>query len=94
VYIEQQRAGTYAWLYVSEFEVGKIYKWWFIKRDGSRVGLGSFKFPEVKPGEEWLRCPGHTAIDRSELIAIGATDENGVDVVTQKLPPAPKVVKT
>jgi hypothetical protein len=94
VYIEQQRAGTYAWLYVSEFEVGKIYKWWFIKRDGSRVGLGSFKFPEVKPGEEWLRCPGHTAFDRSELIAIGATDENGVDVVSQKLPPAPKVVKT
>jgi hypothetical protein len=94
VYIEQQRAGTYAWLYVSDFEVGKIYKWWFIKRDGSRVGLGSFKFPEVKPGEEWLRCPGHTAFDRSELIAIGATDESGVDVVTQKLPPAPKVVKT
>jgi hypothetical protein len=94
VYIEQQRAGTYAWLYVSEFEVGKIYKWWFIKKDGSRVGLGSFKFPGVKPGEEWLRCPGHTAFDRSELIAIGATDENGVDVVSQKLPPAPKVVKT
>jgi hypothetical protein len=94
VYIEQQRAGTYAWLYVSEFEVGKIYRWWFIKRDGSRVGLGSFKFPGVKPGEEWLRCPGHTALDRSELIAIGATDESGVDVVRQDLPKAPVVVKT
>jgi hypothetical protein len=94
VYIEQQRAGTYAWLYVTEFEVGKIYKWWFIKRDGSRVGLGSFKFPGAKPGEEWLRCPGHTALDRSELIAIGATDSDGVDVVRQDLPPAPKVVKT
>jgi hypothetical protein len=93
-YVERQSAGTYAWLYVSEFEVGKIYKWWFIKRDGSRVGLGSFKFPEIKPGEEWLRCPGHTAIDRSELIAIGATDESGVDVVRQELPPPPKVVKT
>ncbi len=94
VYIEQQDAGTYAWLYVSDFEVGKIYKWWFIKKDGSRVGLGSFRFPKATKGEEWLRCPGHTAIDRSELIAVGATDEQGVDVIRQDLPKAPTVVVT
>lgn len=94
VYIEQQNAGTYAWLYVNDFEVGKIYKWWFIKKDGSRVGLGSFRFPKIKPGEEWLRCPGHTAIDRSELVAVGATDEDGNDIIRQNLPKAPKVVKT
>lgn len=94
VYIEQQDAGTYAWLYVNDFQVGKIYKWWFITKDGTRVGLGSFRFPKIKPGEEWLRCPGHTAIDRSELIAVGATDEYGNDIIREYLPKVPKVTTT
>ncbi len=92
--IDQTPAGTYAYLYVRDFEVGKVYKWWFIKRDGSRVPLGSFRYPGQVKGEEWLRCPGHTSFDRSELIAIGATDDAGVDVVRQDLPPAPKIIAT
>ena len=92
--IDQTPAGTYAYLYVRDFEVGKVYKWWFVKRDGTKVPLGSFRYPGHVGGEEWLRCPGHTAFDRSELIAVGATDDNGVDVVRQELPPAPKIVAT
>lgn len=94
VAIDQTPAGTYAYLYVRDFEVGKVYKWWFIKRDGSRVPLGSFRYPGAVGGDEWLRCPGHTAFARSELVAIGATDEAGVDVVRQDLPPAPKIIAT
>ena len=92
--IDQTPAGTYAYLYVRDFEVGKVYKWWFVKRDGTRVPLGSFRYPGHVGGEEWLRCPGHTAFDRSELIAVGATDDAGVDIVRQDLPPAPKIVAT
>ena len=92
--IDQTPAGTYAYLYVRDFEVGRVYRWWFIKRDGSRIPLGSFRYPGEVKGEEWLRCPGHTAFARSELIAIGATDEAGIDVVRQDLPPAPKIVAT
>jgi hypothetical protein len=91
-YITQTPAGTYAYLYVRDFEVGKIYKWWFIKRDGTRVPLGSFRYPGAVNGDEWLQCPGHTAFDRSELIAIGATNADGLDVVKQDLPPAPPVL--
>ena len=92
--IDQTPAGTYAYLYVRDFEVGKVYKWWFVKRDGTKVPLGSFRYPGHVGGEEWLRCPGHTAFDRSELIAVGATDDAGVDIVRQELPPAPKIVAT
>ena len=92
--IDQTPAGTYAYLYVRDFEVGKVYKWWFIKRDGSRVPLGSFRYPGQVNGEEWLRCPGHTAFPRSELIAIGATNEAGIDVVRQDLPYVHQVVAT
>lgn len=92
--IDQTPAGTYAYLYVRDFEVGKVYKWWFVKRDGTKVPLGSFRYPGHVGGEEWLRCPGHTAFDRSELIAVGATDDAGVDIVRQDLPPAPKIVAT
>ncbi len=92
--IDQTPAGTYAYLYVRDFQVGKIYKWWFVKRDGTKVPLGSFRYPGQVEGEEWLRCPGHTSFDRSELIAIGATDEAGIDVVREDLPPAPKIVAT
>ncbi len=93
-FITQTPAGTYAYLYVRDFEVGTIYKWWFIKRDGSRVPLGSFRYPGAVNGNEWLQCPGHTAFDRSELIAIGATNADGMDVVRQDLPPAPPVLTT
>ena len=89
--IDQTAAGTYAYLYVRDFEVGKVYRWWFIKRDGSRVPLGSFRYPGAVDGDEWLRCPGHTAFNRSELIAIGATNEEGFDVVRQDLPAVPKL---
>lgn len=92
--IDQTPAGTYAYLYVRDFEVGKVYKWWFVKRDGTKVPLGSFRYPGRVGGEEWLRCPGHTAFDRSELIAVGATDDAGVDIVRQDLPPAPKIIAT
>ncbi len=92
--IDQTPAGTYAYLYVRDFEVGKVYKWWFVKRDGTKVPLGSFRYPGRVGGDEWLRCPGHTAFGRSELIAIGATDDAGVDIVRQDLPPAPKIVAT
>ena len=92
--IDQTPAGTYAYLYVRDFEIGKVYKWWFVKRDGTKVPLGSFRYPGRVGGEEWLRCPGHTAFARSELIAIGATDDAGVDIVRQDLPPAPKIVTT
>ena len=67
---------------------------WFVKRDGTKVPLGSFRYPGHVDGEEWLRCPGHTAIDRSELIAVGATDDAGIDILRQELPPAPKIVAT
>ncbi len=93
-YITQTPAGTYAYLYVRDFEVGQIYKWWFIKRDGTRVPLGSFRYPGAVNGDEWLQCPGHTAFDRSELIAIGATNADGLDVVKQDLPAAPPIVAT
>lgn len=92
--IDQTPAGTYAYLYVRDFEVGKVYKWWFVKRDGTKVPLGSFRYPGQVEGEEWLRCPGHTSLERSELIAIGATNEAGVDIVREDLPPAPKVIAT
>ena len=92
--IDQTPAGTYAYLYVRDFEIGKVYKWWFVKRDGTKVPLGSFRYPGRVGGEEWLRCPGHTAFARSELIAVGATDDAGVDIVRQDLPPAPKIVTT
>jgi Anti-sigma-K factor rskA len=92
--ITQTPAGTYAYLYVRDFEIGKVYKWWFIKRDGTRVPLGSFRYPGEVNGDEWLQCPGHTAFDRSELIAIGATNADGLDVVKQDLPPAPPIVAT
>ena len=92
--IDQTPAGTYAYLYVRDFEIGKVYRWWFIKRDGTRVPLGSFKYPGAVDGDEWLRCPGHTALERTELIAIGATNEAGFDVVRQDLPPAPKLIRT
>ena len=73
----------------SRFQVGKVYKWWFIKRDGSRVGLGSFRYPKKSTKDEFYLCPGHTAIDRNDLVAIGATDESGTDVVNQPLPKVP-----
>lgn len=92
--IDQTPSGTYAYLYVRDFEVGKVYRWWFIKRDGTRVPLGSFRYPGAVEGDEWLQCPGHTALPRTELIAIGATNEDGFDVVRQDLPAAPKIVAT
>ena len=92
--IDQTPAGTYAYLSVRDFEVGKVYRWWFIKRDGTRVPLGSFRYPGAVNGDEWLRCPGHTALARTELIAIGATNEDGFDIVRQDLPATPKIVAT
>ncbi len=92
--IDQTPAGTYAYLYVRDFEIGRVYRWWFIKRDGTRVPLGSFKYPGAVDGDEWLRCPGHTALERTELIAIGATNEEGFDVVRQDLPTVPKLIAT
>lgn len=94
VAIDQTPAGTYAYLYVRDFEVGKVYRWWFIRRDGTRVPLGSFRYPGAVDGDEWLQCPGHTALPRTELIAIGATNEDGFDVVRQDLPATPKLIAT
>lgn len=88
-WIDTTKAGTYAWLYTRGFEPGKVYRWWFEKADGSRVGLGSFRYPKAQD-EEWLICPGSTAVLRSELVYIGATDESGNEVLRQKLPPAPR----
>jgi hypothetical protein len=77
-------AGTYAALYTKGLSAGTTYKWWFEKKDGTRVGLGSFVFPAGQT--DWVVCPGGTSIERVELKAIGATDPNGVDVLRANLP--------
>jgi hypothetical protein len=85
------KAGTYAQLAVKGLEPGKTYGWWFEKADGERVRLGTFVFPADQTS--WLRCPGGTSIERSELIAIGATDvETKVDVLRAYLPEPAKPI--
>lgn len=91
-WVDRTESGTYAWLYVKDFEVGKVYRWWFTTKDGTRVPLGSFRYPGSDSGKAWYQCPGHTAVDRADLVAIGATDDKGVDIVNQPLPKAPKIV--
>lgn len=77
-------AGTYAALYTQGLRVGERYSWWVETASGSRVELGSFVFP---PGvEQWLVCPGSTSLPRTELVRIGATDSQGIDVLRSKLP--------
>ncbi len=77
-------AGTYAALYTKGLKPRHTYKWWFEKADGTRVGLGSFVFPEGQT--DWVVCPGGTSVERVELKAIGATDDYGVDVLRAELP--------
>jgi hypothetical protein len=76
-------AGTYASLYTKGLTAG-TYRWWFEKKDGTRVALGSFVFPENQA--KWVICPGGTSIERIQLQAIGATDANGNDVLRAELP--------
>jgi hypothetical protein len=76
-------AGTYAALYTKGLAPG-TYRWWFEKKDGTRVALGSFEFPEKQT--KWVICPGGTSVERIELTAIGATDANGKDVLRADLP--------
>ena len=84
--ISSGQAGTYAALYTKGLTPNLTYKWWFEKIDGTRVGLGSFVFPEGQT--DWVVCPGGTAVERVQLKAIGATDPNGVDVLRADLPVA------
>ncbi len=77
-------AGTYAALYTKGLKPHHTYKWWFEKADGTRIGLGSFVFPEGQ--SDWVVCPGGTSTERVELKAIGATDDYGVDVLRAELP--------
>lgn len=77
-------AGTYAALYTRGLRVGERYSWWFETADGRRVELGSFIFPPAV--KEWLICPGSTSLPRTELVRIGATDSQGIDVLRSKLP--------
>jgi hypothetical protein len=77
-------AGTYAVLYTKGLNAGETYRWWFERADGTRVGLGSFIVPAGQT--TWLKCPGSTSIAREELVVIGATDSQGIDVLRSKLP--------
>jgi hypothetical protein len=85
-WVNTTSAGTYAWLYTRNLKPGVVYGWWFEKADGTRVGLGTFRFP--KDQKDWLICPGSTSVLRSEFVFIGATDEAGKEVLRAKLPPA------
>ncbi len=84
-------AGTYAALYTKGLSPGETYRWWFEKRDGTRVALGSFVFPANQT--DWVICPGGSSVERVELRAIGATDADGQDVLRADLPPAPPAQK-
>ena len=84
-WVGETPAGTYATLYTQHLEPGQVYKWWFERSDGSRVGLGSFKYPGSQ--QTWLVCPGSTSEPRRTFVAIGATDATGHEVLRTKLPP-------
>jgi hypothetical protein len=92
-WIDQTGAGTYARLYTRDLEPNTVYRWWFERPDGSRVPLGSFRYPK-EAQKDWLVCPGSTSVLRSEVVYIGATDERGVEVLREKLPPAPDIAKS
>ncbi len=85
-WVNTTSAGTYAWLYTRNLKPGVVYGWWFEKADGTRVGLGTFRFPGDQ--KDWLVCPGSTSVLRSEFVYIGATDDTGKEVLRAKLPPA------
>lgn len=86
-WVGETPAGTYATLYTQNLQAGQVYKWWFERKDGSRVGLGSFRYPSGQ--QTWLVCPGSTSEPRAQLVAIGATDATGHEVLRTILPPPP-----
>jgi len=86
-WVGETPAGTYATLYTQNLQAGQVYKWWFERKDGSRVGLGSFRYPSGQ--QTWLICPGSTSEPRAQLVAIGATDATGHEVLRTTLPPPP-----
>jgi hypothetical protein len=88
-WIDQTGAGTYAYLYTRDLKPDVVYRWWFEQANGKRIPLGSFTFP--KNQKDWLICPGSTSILRSEIVAIGATNGDGVDVLRTDLPKAPQL---
>jgi hypothetical protein len=79
-------AGTYVALHTKRLTVGSTYRWWLEQADGTRVPLGSFKVPADQKG--WLVCPGSTSVERVKVLAVGATDAAGNDVLRADLPAA------
>jgi Anti-sigma-K factor rskA len=82
-YLSSDSAGTYAVMYTKGLSAKKTYKWWLEKADGTRVGMGSFEFPDGQ--QNWVVCPGGTSLERVEFTAIGVST-GGADVLRADLP--------
>lgn len=80
-FLDERSSGTYLELQARNLPAGK-YRMWFQLADGTRIAMGSFR---SNGGPELLHCPGSSDLARTDLYAVGATNEQGDDVLTAKL---------
>ena len=69
--------GTYVTFHSRGLFAGKVYRMWFEQPDGKRVPIGSF----MSTGGNWVASVGGSGLKRNELVAVGASDENGETVL-------------
>ena len=81
VWVTERNSGTYLELTATGLPVGR-YRMWFALADGSRVPVGSFR---GVGGDQVLRCPGSSDKARGDIVAVGASDDQGNDVLTASM---------
>jgi len=80
-FLDERSSGTYLELQARNLPAGR-YRMWFQLADGTRIAMGSFR---SDGGPELLHCPGSSDLGRADLYAVGATNEQGDDVLTARL---------
>ena len=80
-WLDERASGTYLELQARNLPAGK-YRMWFQLADGTRVPMGTFR---SAGGPELLHCPGSSDLARADLFAVGATNEQGDDVLSARL---------